>query len=50
MKCPICNQYEFNEEYDICNVCFWENDFFQYENQTSKGANNISLIDYKAKW
>ena len=50
MKCPICNQYEFKDEYDICNVCFWENDLFQYENKDCLGANRSSLIDYKVNW
>ena len=50
MKCPICNKYEFKDDYDICNVCFWENDLFQYENKDCLGANRSSLIDYKASW
>lgn len=50
MKCPICNQYEFKDEYDICKVCFWENDLFQYENKNCLGSNRSSLVDYKANW
>lgn len=47
MKCPVCNQYDFKDEYDICRVCFWENDPLQNENPTCLGANRTSLIEYK---
>ena len=28
IKCPVCGKYEFEErdDFDICDVCNWEND------------------------
>ena len=47
-KCPCCNYYTFDSkpdgEYDICPVCFWEDDPFQSENPDLDGmANRVSL-------
>ena len=47
-KCPCCEFYTFdkkpNGEYDICPVCFWEDDPFQAENPDLEGmANTVSL-------
>lgn len=47
-KCPCCGYYTFtskpNGEYDICPVCFWEDDPFQSENPDLEGmANTVSL-------
>lgn len=34
-KCPICGYYTFEDglglTYDICPVCFWEDDIFDYD-------------------
>ena len=54
-KCPCCGYYTFEKKeraYDICPVCFWEDDPVQYENPTmSNGANHVSLsvarVNYK---
>lgn len=54
-KCPCCGYYTFEKKeraYDICPVCFWEDDPFQYENpMMERGANHESLatarINYK---
>jgi hypothetical protein len=46
--CPCCGHLTVNDErtYDLCDVCFWENDLDQLANPTSsKGANGYSLID-----
>ena len=47
-KCPCCGHYTFDHKqhnYDICPVCFWEDDPIQFENQElSGGANKVSLI------
>ncbi len=41
--CPCCGQTTVGE-YDICQVCDWENDPIQYEHPNmSGGANSISL-------
>jgi rubrerythrin len=46
--CPCCGHKTFNEKrtgtYDICPVCFWEDDPFQFENPDyESGANPTSL-------
>lgn len=48
-KCPCCGYYTFTHKpdgsYDICKVCFWEDDPIQLENPTYEGgANKVSLI------
>ncbi len=48
-KCPCCGFYTFDEKlngnYDICPVCFWEDDPIQLEdNEYKGGANRVSLI------
>lgn len=49
--CPICGQTILESEYDICKICYWENDDYQRENPNSRGgANNLSLNDYKKWW
>lgn len=44
--CPVCGKYEFEEkgDYDICEVCNWENDPLQTAEPDYKGgANHMSL-------
>lgn len=49
--CPVCGQSKFDDEFDICNVCFWENDTYQSDNPDEDGgANRLSLSDYKKWW
>lgn len=44
IKCPCCNYYTINEIYDICPVCFWENDPIQEVHpNTMLGANHVTL-------
>ena len=48
-KCPCCGHYTFDEQtngtYNICEVCFWEDDLVQLENPSYKGgANRVSLL------
>lgn len=48
-KCPCCGFYTFekrpNGNYDICPVCFWEDDPIQLKDQLyAGGANKISLV------
>lgn len=53
IKCPVCGQYEFGErdDFDICDVCGWENDGLQYDQPDYwGGANDMSLNQYKAAW
>lgn len=49
-KCPCCWYYTFDEKangnYDICEVCFWEDDPIQLENADYVGgANKVSLSE-----
>jgi len=46
--CPCCGYYtlETKEKYDICPVCFWEDDPFQRDDESlSSGANRVSLTE-----
>ncbi len=46
MKCPVCGKYEFEEydDFDICEVCGWENDGYQLDHPDYMGgANTMSL-------
>ncbi len=48
--CPVCGQSAL-EEYDICAVCSWEYDLYQYQNpEAGGGANRLCLNDYKKRW
>ena len=47
-KCPCCRYYTFdgkpNGNYDICPVCFWEDDPMQLDDHNCEGgANHVSL-------
>lgn len=47
--CPCCKyltlKHEADGSYDICPVCFWEDDFVQLKDPDfSGGANKVSLI------
>ncbi len=43
-NCPICNKYEFDEEYDICPICSWEHDLVQESDEDyGGGANQLSV-------
>lgn len=47
IKCPCCGQ-ETVSEYDVCPVCYWENDPIQLQNPNfSGGANQMSLTEAK---
>ena len=48
-KCPCCGFYTFDSKpdgtYDICEVCFWEDDPIQLDDPDFEGgANNVSLL------
>ena len=47
-KCPCCGFYTYDEKpngsYDICPVCFWEDDPYQLEDENNcDGANKVCL-------
>ena len=45
--CPCCGYRTMDSDgnYDICPICFWEDDPFQKENEYDIGANQIPLIE-----
>lgn len=45
--CPCCGYRTMDSDgnYDICPICFWEDDPFQKENEYDLGANQIPLIE-----
>lgn len=53
IKCPCCGESEFEEEndFDICQICHWENDGVQYNDPNCwGGANTLSLNQARAVW
>ena len=51
IKCPVCYQYEFEEDFDLCPVCEWQHDRVQEsEPAFAGGANDLSLNDYRREW
>lgn len=51
-QCPCCEYYTYTEKpegkYDICPVCFWEDDPIQFQDVTYRdGANRVSLKQAK---
>ena len=57
-KCKCCGYYTLEDEpldpnlhpgtFEICPVCFWEDDAIQYKNPDyAGGANNVSLNEAK---
>lgn len=54
-KCPCCGYYTFtskpNGNYDICPVCFWEDDSGAYDNPDQKcSCNRVSLNQAKRNY
>lgn len=46
--CPICLQHKFQENYEICPICGWENDPVQRRDHNfAGGANKRSLNETK---
>ncbi len=46
--CPCCGYIVFDEppgSYDICPICFWEDDISQLRFPTTTGANHPNLIE-----
>ena len=54
-KCPCCGFYTFDERpngnYDICKVCFWEDDPIQsVDERCEGGANRVSLAQARKNY
>jgi hypothetical protein len=47
--CPCCGyltlDHEANGSYDLCPVCFWEDDFQQLEDPTYRGGANVPSLE-----
>ena len=51
--CPCCGEMTLDDqgEFDICDVCDWQDDPLQAENpDDDMGANWLSLNQYRAEW
>ena len=53
--CPCCGYLTLDEAppgtYDICDVCWWEDDFVQYNDPNFRGgANHLSLNEARANF
>ena len=53
-KCPCCGYFTFEKKerrYDICPVCFWEDDPEQFKNPLLHGgANHVSLTEARVNY
>ena len=50
-KCKVCGLGQIREEFDICNVCTWEDNELQNTNKDFAGyANKMSFNQYKMFW
>ncbi len=52
-KCPCCGYYTLPNtgEYDICPVCFWEDDIVQEDDPDLEGgANDLSLRECRENY
>ena len=50
--CPVCGKYEFEYEFDVCEVCGWEHDLVQEEDPDYRAGPNLgkSLNMCKKEW
>lgn len=52
-QCPCCGALSLDEEraWDICELCWWEDDLFQFRNPNLEfGANDLSLNEWRKKF
>jgi len=53
-QCPCCDYYTLDDSpgsFDICSVCYWEDDNIQRDNPDYRGgANNISLREARENY
>lgn len=49
--CPCCGFKTLNteHEYSICSICFWEDDYFQFEDVDLQGGANNGISLRKAQ-
>lgn len=48
-KCPCCEYYTFDEQasgtFQICSVCYWEDDGVQLNDPTYRGGANVVSLN-----
>ena len=52
-KCPVCGQFEFEEEgsFDFCPVCGWCDDPLESSKPGYKGGyNRMTVEEYREAW
>ncbi|MGN1013829.1 MAG: CPCC family cysteine-rich protein [Butyricicoccus sp.] len=49
IRCPVCGK-TLLAEYDICDVCNWENDLLQLANPKLRGANRMTIEEAKTAY
>lgn len=47
-SCPCCGKMKV-EEYEICDVCYWQNDPVQFRNPDYKGGANVMSLNEARK-
>jgi hypothetical protein len=52
IKCPVCNKYDFEEDnnFDVCEVCGWENDGVQLDDPNYRGGANPDNLNERIAW
>ena len=50
-KCPVCGEYTFpcRDSYDICDVCDWEDNWYQEEYPDEGGLDNLYSVNRAKK-
>ena len=52
IRCPVCYEYDFEEEndFDVCDVCGWENDGVQADDPNYRGGANPDSLNERKEW
>ena len=51
VNCPVCDEYVFTEEFELCPICGWQYDKIQIKDYTYWGGlNELCVNDFKAEW
>lgn len=51
--CPVCGYLVFDEKpnsYEICPICYWEDEAMQLRYPNERGANRVTLIEAQANF
>ena len=44
ITCPCCGYKTITTEFDICEICGWEHNFYQEDNSEDDGGPNFGLV------